>query len=146
MARIWDFLGLSLVVWLVGCASPPPPPPQTVQGYKTATAGRDLYRVTYAGTGAASAERIIDFGLARASHLVDSEGYRYFAVINEAKSIGGEVHYYGSDETLENHPSPGNLLIQAFEHRPKRIPCFRAGYTARAIYEKYGMNHPPGAG
>ncbi len=145
MVRIWNLAVLTVVALVTGCASAPKPVPQTVEGYQTTPAGRDLYRVTYRGA-RASADRFMDFGLASASLVVDSEGYRYFAVVNEDKSAKNEVHYYGSDETLENHPAPGNLLIQAFQNRPKRIPCFRAGYTAKAIYEKYGIGRVPGPG
>jgi hypothetical protein len=101
-----------------------------------------MYRISYRGE-AIPPERILDFALARASHLAEEEGYRYFAVIDEARSGGGEIYYYEEVTSLENHDEPRSVLIQAFPHRPKRVLCFRAGYTAGVVYEKYGLNRLP---
>lgn len=143
LIRVFNAATATLLAMAMGCATAPKPQPQAMDSYVTTAAGRDLYRINYRGNAPASAERILDFALARASHLTDREGYRYFAVINELKSGNGEIYYYGNDELLEDHADPGSILIQAFQHRPKRIPCFRAGYLAKIVYEKYGLNRGP---
>ena len=107
--------------------------------YVITPAGRDMYRISYRGE-AVSPERILDFAVARASHVAEQEGYRYFAVIDEERSGSGEIYYYEEGTSLENHKEPQSVLIQAFDHRPKRILCFRAGYAAGVVYEKYGLN------
>ena len=136
-------IGLFLLAIMAGCSTPPKPQPQAMDPYVTTDAGPDLYRISYRGPDAVSPERILDFALARASHLADQEGYRYFTVVDETRSGGGELYYYEMGAPLENHQEPRSILIHAFDRRPKRILCFRAGYSAAVVYEKYGLNRLP---
>ncbi len=83
----------------------------------------------------------MDLGLASASQHTAENGFRYFAVIDEEKSGRGEIHYI-EDESVLGKMNPRELLVQAFPHRPKRLFCFRAGYTAQVVAEKYGLKAP----
>lgn len=146
----WESLRFVCVLlsvgWLSGCATTPPQPQgQALNAYAATPAGRDLYWIKYQGEPTVTDERIRDFGLAYASHLADKEGYRYFAVIDEIRSTGGEIYYFDDEAALAKKADPKTLMVQCFAHRPKRIMCFRAGDTATVIYEKYGLNRRPEA-
>jgi hypothetical protein len=147
--RGWETLRFACVLlsagWLSGCASPPKPQGQAMNAYSATPAGRDMYRINYQGEANVTDERIRDFALAYASHLADNEGYGYFAVIDEARSTGGEIYYFEDEAALEKKADPKTLMVQYFHHRPKRIMVFRAGHTANVIYEKYGLNRRPQA-
>ena len=145
--RGWQLLlsGCILLV-LVGCASAPKRRNLALDAYSATPAGPEMYRIQYRGDAtAASHERIVDFALAYASQLTADNGARYFAVIDEPKSTGGEIHYYADEIEIARKADPKALVVQIFPHRPKRILVFRAGHTAEVVYEKYGLNRRPEA-
>jgi len=141
----WELLlsGCILLV-LGGCASAPRPNNAALAAYSASPVGREIYRIQYRGdAAAASPDRIRDFALAYASQFTQEHDGRYFAVVDQAKSTGGEIYYYADEAELAKEADPKSLLIQIFPHRPKRILVFRAGHTAEVVYEKYGLNRRP---
>ena len=135
----------TLIVLLISsCASPKPSPAALSEGFAVTPAGSDMYRVNYRGDPSVPNTRILDFALATASNVAAERSFRYFAVIDEPKSRPGEIHYVEEAFPL-GKVNPKELLIQCFPNRPKRVFCFRADYTARAIADKYGLNRtsPP---
>jgi hypothetical protein len=134
-------------------------------GYSDTQMAQDVFRVNFAGNAYTSGERAQDFTLLRAAQLTITNGYKYFAVLDEqsyskvstfttpgqAYTTGtafasGSVGTYSGTTTYTPstthvmHKPRSALLIKCFNEKPDNIQVFDASFIEKSIKQKYNLN------
>jgi hypothetical protein len=154
--------GLSLML-IVGCATP-----YQSKGYRGGFSETqltpDVFRVSFRGNGYTSGERAEDFAMLRAAELSLTNGYNYFALIDETSSTttqsyttADESHTTGAVSTYGNNAvyssstthTPGQtytfykpgtgLLVRGYKTKPNGIFTFDAEFLQQSLKKKYGI-------
>jgi hypothetical protein len=127
-----------------GCQTTPFTPAAAQADYAVQDMGPDSFLIRYQGDGAASGERIFDFGLLRACHVAREHDFKYFAVVDQARSEPEQI-VFASGDLIRNLSQPG-LVIHGFTSRPRHVFVFEVTALERMIHDKYraGTDHTAG--
>jgi len=131
-------------------------------GYSDTKLSPDMFRVKFNGNGYTTPDRAQDFALLRAADLTLTNGYSYFAVINESNQVSHESYttpgqvntygnynsstgtysatsYYNPGTTLDFYMPSAGLLIQCFHTKQQNWPTFDAAFLESSIRGKYKL-------
>ena len=133
-------------------------------GFTDTQLAPDMFRVSFSGNAATSADRVQDFALLRAAELTLANNFKFFAVVQSAdQSRTGTFTTPGSSQTTGTMSSYGNtascsgtttysppqtttyykpgvgLIVRAFPTKPDGIFAFDAEYLVRSLRTKYGI-------
>jgi hypothetical protein len=133
-------------------------------GYSDTQLAQDVFRVNFAGNAYTSSERAQDLTLLRAAELTLTNGYKYFAILDEksyskvsafntpgqayttgtAFASGGVGTYSGTTTytpptTHYMHKPRTALLVKCFREKPDNIQAFDAAFVENSIKQKYNI-------
>ena len=129
------------IFFIIGCAATSYQPRGRTGGYSDTQLNKNVFRVSFAGNGFTSRDRVTDFLLLRSSELTLQHGFKYFIITNSK-----EYSYYSiTPKSTGSHiitKPVENCTIICFYKKPhvnNNIIVYNAKFIVKSLKTKYGI-------
>ena len=156
MRFVLCIVSLGTAICLSGCAATPYQATASDDGYSETRLSEDMFQVSFMGNRHTSAQQVQDFALLRAAEVTRANGFRWFAIVADERSVRARRRAIdGDSQTADSAhfqyatavPSVRHagfkrrcgFRIQCFKTKPEGVYVFDAALVAQSLKTRYAV-------